>query len=265
VNVQLTAVAEERKSAMSVAGKVILYTGAAGGLGAETTLTFLRAGAKVVAIDNDPAKNEALAASAAREGLKGLVQRALDLSDLDALKVSLQDLAKEVGGFDIVINNAAIYPSKPFEDYSIEEMQRVQRINVDAGIVCVQVALPNMREKGWGRIINIASVTAYGGWANLSPYVQSKGALIGLARAWAREFGAYGVTVNAVSPGAFPTDAEKIHPDPEGYTRFVLDHQAIKRRGSAADIANTLMFLASDAAGFITGQTLNVDGGWVMN
>ncbi|QLL66206.1 SDR family oxidoreductase (plasmid) [Sinorhizobium mexicanum] len=250
---------------MSVAGKVILYTGAAGGLGAETTLAFLRAGAKVVAIDNDPAKNAALEFAASKESLKGLVLRALDLSNLETLRKSLEALAMEVGGIDVVINNAAIYPSKPFEEYSIEEMQRVQRINVDAGIVCVQVALPHMREKRWGRIINIASVTAYGGWANLSPYVQSKGALIGLARAWAREFGAYGVTVNAIAPGAFPTDAEKIHADPESYTRFVLDHQAIKRRGSASDIANALMFLASDAAGFITGQTLNVDGGWVMN
>jgi NAD(P)-dependent dehydrogenase (short-subunit alcohol dehydrogenase family) len=265
MNVQLTAVAEERKSPMSVAGKAILYTGAAGGLGVETTLAFLRAGARVVAIDNDPAKNAVLEASANQEGLKGLVLRALDLSDLATLRKSLEDLAMEVGGFDVVINNAAIYPSKPFEDYTLEEMQRVQRINVDAGIVCVQVALPHMREQGWGRIINVASVTVSGGWANLSPYVQSKGALIGLARAWAREFGAYGITVNAISPGAFPTDAEKIHPDPEGYTRFVLEHQAIKRRGSASDIANVLMFLASDAAGFITGQTLNVDGGWVMN
>ena len=94
---------------------------------------------------------------------------------------------------------------------------------------------------------------------------QSKGALIGLTRAWAREFGPYGITVNAVSPGAFPTDAEKIHPDPEGYTRFVLEHQAVKRRGRPGDIANALMFLASERSGFITGQTLNVDGGWVMH
>jgi NAD(P)-dependent dehydrogenase (short-subunit alcohol dehydrogenase family) len=250
---------------MSVAGKVILYTGAAGGLGTETTLAFLRSGATVVAVDNDPAKNAALQAAAEHERLDNLVLHAADLSDLVALRNGLEALSKDLGGFDIVINNAAVYPSKPFEDYSIEEMQRVQRINVDAGIVCVQVALPRMRERGWGRIINIASITAYGGWANLSPYVQSKGALIGLARAWAREFGAYGITVNAISPGAFPTDAEKIHPDPEGYTRFVLDHQAVKRRGHAGDIANALMFFASDAAGFITGQTLNVDGGWVMH
>jgi NAD(P)-dependent dehydrogenase (short-subunit alcohol dehydrogenase family) len=121
-----------------------------------------------------------------------------------------------------------------------------------------------MRERGWGRIINITSVTIYGGWSNLAPYVQSKGALIGLTRAWAREFGPYGITVNAVSPGAFPTDAEKIHPDPEGYARHVLEHQAVKRRGEPRDFANALLFLAAEESGFITGQTLNVDGGWVM-
>ncbi|MDL2398249.1 SDR family NAD(P)-dependent oxidoreductase [Rhizobium mayense] len=249
----------------TVANKTILYTGAAGGLGTETTLSFLRAGASVVAIDNNPEKIANLMALAEQEGLKGLVVKALDLSDLVHLRQQLDTISAEIGGFDVVINNAAIYPSKPFEDYTLEEHQAVQRVNVDAGIVCVQVALPHMRAKAWGRIINIASVTAYGGWANLSPYVQSKGALIGLTRAWAREFGAYGITVNAVSPGAFPTDAEKIHPDPEGYTRFVLDHQALKRRGSPEDIANVLMFFASDAASFVTGQTLNVDGGWVMH
>lgn len=255
----------ERAAAMSVAGRTILYTGAAGGLGAETTLHFLRAGACVIAIDNDRGKVEALLESVAREGLQGLTACEADLADLTGLRRLLDQKAEEAGGFDVVINNAAIYPSKPFEEYTIEEHQQVQRVNVDAAIVCVQAALPKMREKGFGRIINIASVTVYGGWANLSPYVQSKGALVGLTRAWAREFGQYGITVNAIAPGAFPTDAEKIHPDPEGYTRFVLEHQAVKRRGHPRDIANALMFFASEESSFITGQTINVDGGWVMH
>lgn len=255
----------QKGEALSVAGKTILHTGAAGGLGTETTLQFLRAGAKVVALDNDRQKIKNLLGHAEEEGLKGLVLCEADLSDLADLRARLEKTSGEVGGFDVVINNAAIYPSKAFEDYTIEECQAVQRVNVDAGVVCVQVALPHMRRRGWGRIVNIASVTVYGGWAKLSPYVQSKGALVGLTRAWAREFGEYGITVNAVAPGAFPTDAEKIHPDPVGYTRYVLDHQAIKRRGNPLDIANALMFLASKESGFITGQTLNVDGGWVMH
>lgn len=246
-------------------GQVVLYTGAAGGLGLQTTLQLMERGATVVAVDNDPAKVAALEAAAAGLGAGKLIVSAADLSDLEGFRAALRELLAQVGGFDVVINNAAIYPSKPFEDYTIEDHQLVQRINVDAAIVAVQEALPAMRAKGFGRIINISSITISGEWANLSPYVASKGALIGLTRAWAREFGPYGITVNAIAPGAFPTDAEKIHPDPEGYTRHVLDSQAIKRRGHVGDIAHAIAFFAADAAGFITGQTLHVNGGWVMS
>lgn len=249
----------------SVAGRHILYTGAAGGLGADATLAFLAAGARVFVIDNDPGKCDRLAERASADGLNGLEIRRSDLADHDALALELEQAQADLGGFDIVINNAAIYPSKPFEEYSLAEQQAVQAVNVDAAIVCVMASLPHMREQEWGRIINIASITAFGGWDKLSPYVQSKGALIGLTRAWAREFGKYGITVNAVAPGAFPTDAEKIHPDPEAYVRFVIEHQSVKRRGTPTDIAAILSFLASEQAGFITGQTINVDGGWVMH
>ncbi|MBW7921447.1 MAG: SDR family oxidoreductase [Rubellimicrobium sp.] len=249
----------------SLKGRRVLYTGAAGGLGHETTLALLRTGARVIAVDNDPAKREALARAVADEGLDGLDLQALDLADLAGLRAALDDLARRHGGIDVVFNNAAIYPSRPFEDYTIEDFQLVHRINVDAGIVCVQAALPWMREKGWGRIVNVSSVTVSGGWADLSPYVETKMAVIGMVRAWAREFGKWGITANAVAPGAFPTDAEKIHPDLVAYERRIYDHQAIQRRGHPRDIANAMMFLASDAASFITGQTLHVDGGWVMH
>jgi NAD(P)-dependent dehydrogenase (short-subunit alcohol dehydrogenase family) len=245
-------------------GRTILYTGAAGGLGLDTSLLLMRRGATVVAIDNDPAKVAKLRDAAATIETGRLVVSTADLSDLAGFRAELDRLIAELGGFDVVVNNAAIYPSKPFEDYSIEEHQLVQRVNVDAGVVAVQAALPGMRARGFGRIVNISSITISGGWANLSPYVASKGAMIGLTRAWAREFGPYGITVNAIAPGAFPTDAEKIHPDPEGYNRMVLDAQAIKRRGSAGDIAAAIAFFAADEASFITGQTLHVNGGWVM-
>ncbi|WP_152047783.1 SDR family NAD(P)-dependent oxidoreductase [Aureimonas psammosilenae] len=248
-----------------LAGRCILFTGAAGGLGRPTVLAFLREGARVVAVDNDPAKLDALRAAADMAGLGArLVPTALDLSDLATLRTGLDNSSAETGGFDTVINNAAIYPSKPFEDYTIEEIQHVQRVNVDAGIVCVQAALSHMRAREFGRIVNVASVTLSGGWALLSPYVQSKGALLGLTRAWAREFGPYGVTVNAIAPGAFPTDAEAIHPDPESYQRYVLERQAVKRRGMPDDMANALLFLIAAESGFVTGQMLNVDGGWWM-
>lgn len=248
----------------SLEARTILYTGAAGGLGQPTVIEMLAQGARVVVLDNDAAKIAALKAAVPESQAARLTIEKCDLSDLDGLAVRLAALSDAAGGFDVVINNAAIYPAKPFEEFAIAEIQMVQRVNVDAGIVCVQAALPHMKRKSWGRIINISSITFSGGWENLTPYVQSKGALIALARSWAREFGKYGITANAVSPGAFPTDAEKIHADPEGYARFVLDHQAIKRRGTPQDMAGVLMFLASDASGFVTGQTINVDGGWVM-
>jgi NAD(P)-dependent dehydrogenase (short-subunit alcohol dehydrogenase family) len=249
---------------MEFAGKTVLFTGAAGGLGAESALAYMRAGARVVCVDIDEAKITALEARAQAIERGSLAVERLDLGDLSGLERGLASLVEREGHVDIVVNNAAIYPARPFEEFTLADYQEVQRVNVEAGVVCVRAALPGMRSRGWGRIINVASVTFYGGWANLSPYVASKAALVGLTRAWAREFGGYGITVNAIAPGAFPTDAEKIHPDPEGYTRFVLDHQAVKRRGRPDDIAQALLFLTSDRASFITGQTLNIDGGWVM-
>jgi len=251
-------------SADMLAGKTVLYTGAAGGLGMATTLRLLAAGARVAAIDNDPAKREELVKAVPEADTSRLFLRDFDLSDTDALPEKLEALGAETDGFDVVINNAAMYPARAFEDYSIEEYRKIQRVNVESHLMCVRAALPAMKARKWGRIVNIASITFYGGWQHLAPYVQSKGALIGLTRAWAREFGKYGVTVNAISPGAFPTDAEKIHADPEGYNRYVLENQSVQRRGHAGDIAGTILFLASENASFITGQTINVDGGWVM-
>ena len=245
-------------------GRTVLLTGAAGGLGAEVTLAFAARGAHVIAVDIDDRKIAALEARAA-QAAPGVVQiERFDLAQPERVRARVAALADQRGGIDVLINNAAIYPAKPFEDYTLGEWDAVQRVNVTAAVACLQAALPGMRRKGFGRIINVASITYYGGWARLAPYVASKGALVALTRAWARELGVHGITANCIAPGAFPTDAEKIHPDPVGYTRFVLEHQAIKRRGQPGDIAAAMLFFAADEAGFISGQTLNVDGGWVM-
>ena len=187
------------------------------------------------------------------------------LADLAATKARVEALCRQENGVDILINNAAIYPSHSMEDYSIEQLEAIQRVNVQAAIVASQAVIPAMKRRGFGRIVNVASVTLNGGWANILPYVTSKGAVVGMTRAMARELGPFGITVNCVSPGAFPTDAEKIHPDPEGYARFIIDRQSIKRRGRPEEIADAMMFFASERSGFITGQTLNVDGGWTMS
>src|SRR4029077_13174179 len=245
---------------MDLSGKKILITGAVGGVGRDSALEFVRVGGRVFALDIDLDKGKLLEQEATKLGSGSLVYVNQDLREQDQLLRALRSIVEREGGIEILVNNAAIYPSKRFEDYSIDEYRKVQQVNVEAAILCCQVLLPGMKEHGYGRIINVSSVTFYGMLPNLYPYVASKASLIGLTRAWAREFGVFGITVNAICPGAIPTDAEKIHPDPEGYTRFVLDHQALKRRGSPQDIASALLFFASDASGFVTGQVLNVDG-----
>jgi 3-oxoacyl-[acyl-carrier protein] reductase len=253
------------QTAMSgLAGRTVLLTGAAGGLGADATLAFAQAGAQVIAVDIDEGKIAQLAARAAEVGAGRVRIERLDLRQTEAVHAHVAALADAAGGIDVLINNAAIYPAKPFDAYTIAEWEEVQRVNVTAAVACLLGALPAMRRKGWGRIINVASITVFGGWARLAPYVASKGAMVALTRAWARELGPHGITANCIAPGAFPTDGEKIHPDPEGYARFVLEHQSVKRRGAPRDIAAAMLFFAADESGFVTGQTLNVDGGWVM-
>lgn len=242
---------------MNVSGKKVLLTGATGGLGKSIALAYARGGAHVIAADLDDVQGAELE----RRGsdTPGSIRYVhLDLAKLDAGIDAVTDV-------DILINNAAIYPAKKLNEFDLEQYRAVQAVNVDAHVALTLAAVPRMKARGWGRIVNVASITFYGGWDRLFPYVASKGALIGLTRAWARELGPFGITVNAISPGAFPTDAEKIHPDPEGYTRFVLEHQSVKRRGNPEDVANAMLFLSSDSSSFISGQTLNVDGGWVMH
>ena len=121
-----------------------------------------------------------------------------------------------------------------------------------------------MAERGRGSIVNVGSITFTGGWDKLVSYVSTKGAAVGLTRALARELGPFGVRVNAVAPGAFPTKAEEIHENPEQYSQHVIDHQSLKRRGADEELASVISFLVGPDASFVTGQTINVDGGWNM-
>ncbi|RKP47174.1 SDR family NAD(P)-dependent oxidoreductase [Pararobbsia silviterrae] len=269
--------------------KRILITGGAGGLGAIACWAFAAQGAHVVALDRGDDLEERIAAARGTfESLRASASHATaggtyephdvpaaisgsvrclaaDLADTPALTRTIRAEIDARGGFDILINNAAIYPSKPFLDYAEVELRAVHAVNTHAPLVLAQLLVPHMQRQHWGRIVNISSITFYGGWGELLPYVTSKGALVGATRALARELGVHGITVNCVSPGAFPTAAEAIHPDPEGYQAMVIGRQSIKHRGNALDIANALQFFASEHSGFVTGQVLAVDGGWYMN
>jgi NAD(P)-dependent dehydrogenase (short-subunit alcohol dehydrogenase family) len=250
---------------MRFAGATIIITGAAGGLGSAMASAFAAEGGRVMLLDLPSSPGEKVGEQINQRGLPGSARFVpCDLADLDRTGAVVAGIVAS-DGVSVLVNNAAIYPSKPVSEYSIGEWQSVQRINVDAAFVCAQTVLPGMRAGGSGRIVNISSITFFGGLDRLVPYVTSKGALVGLTRALARECGAAGITVNAVAPGAFPTAAEEIHPDREGYNSYVLDQQAVKRRGVPSDVANAVLFFSAPESSFITGQLLCVDGGWIMH
>jgi len=215
-------------------------------------------------VDVARAKAERVAEDVSRNGTRCIALEA-DVSDRFSVEGMAKRVAGEFGGVDILVNNAAIYPSRPWTEIREEEWDQVFAVNLKGYFLCARAAYPYMKERDHGRVINVASITFFIGFANLLDYVSSKGGVIGFTRTLAREVGPESITVNAISPGAFPTDAEKIHPDPEGYNRWVLDQQSIKRRGTPEDIGNLVAFLASDAASFITGQTIEIDGGWAMH
>jgi 3-oxoacyl-[acyl-carrier protein] reductase len=251
---------------MRFADQTVVITGAAGGLGSGMAHAFAAEGARVAIVDRPDSPGAKLASEIGADGGPGTAFFApCDLSDLAAARELMEDMAARWDGVDVLVNNAAIYPRKEVSDYTTADWLAVQRVNVDAAFVCAQAALPGMRQTGAGRIVNVSSITFFGNTPFLAPYVASKGALVGLTRALARECGADGITVNAIAPGAFPTAAEAIHPDLPAYNQFILDQQAVKRRGQPADIANAVLFLAAPESSFITGQLLCVDGGWIMH
>jgi 3-oxoacyl-[acyl-carrier protein] reductase len=249
---------------MRFAGTTVIITGAAGGLGSAMAAAFAAEGGRVAIVDLPGSEGARVADQINSSGAAGSAFFVgCDLADLAGAREAMSRIAAD-GGAGVLVNNAAIFPRKPFADFSIAEWQAVQRVNVDAAFVCAQAVLPAMRAAGGGRIVNISSITFFGGLAQLAPYVTAKGALVGLTRALARECGPDRITVNAVAPGAFPTAAEEIHPDREGYNAYVLAQQAVKRRGVPADVANAVLFFCAPESSFITGQLLCVDGGWVM-
>jgi 3-oxoacyl-[acyl-carrier protein] reductase len=255
---------------MRAKGRKALVTGAAGGLGQAESAALAREGAVVLMLDILEEKGRAAAEAINAELPEGCTPVRLivgDLSDLAASKRQVEGLAEEVGGIDILVNNAAMIPLKPIEDYSIEEWETVQRVNAHAAFALTRAVLPHMKAQNWGRIVNLCSITLNGGWKDFTCYVSSKGMLLGFTRSLARELGPWHITVNAISPGAIPTDSEmRVWGDQwESYNQFLLDHQSLKFRGSTEDIAKAMMFLVSDDARFMTGQNLHVDGGWYMS
>jgi 3-oxoacyl-[acyl-carrier protein] reductase len=247
---------------MSVAGKTAIVTGAATGIGAATATLLAARGARVLAAGLQPGELRETVAAIEADGGEALAIEA-DLSDpaqIDAVAARAQEA---FGGADILVNNAAIYPLGPWHEADAAEWDAVFAVNVRGYFLLAKAVRPQMLARGGGAIVNVASVTFYWGEAGLVSYVASKGAVIGFTRSLAREAGPEGIRVNAVAPGAFPTAATAIHADQDALWRGVLEAQSIKRRGEVEDVARAIAFFAGDDSGFVSGQTLLVDGGWM--
>ena len=248
---------------MLLTGKVALITGSATGIGNSVARLFAEHGASLILIDRNQSPNEATAAELERSGVK-VKAVGLDLRDRPGIDAAVADALASFGSIDILVNNAGIYPRRAFLETSELEWDEMQAINLKSMFHTSQAALPGMIARGGGKIVNISSVTFYLGVANLVHYVASKGGVIGLTRSLAREMGERNVHVNCITPGAVLVEAERGVVTDEQLKLFVAE-QSLKRRILPIDIARVCLFLSSELSDGMTGQVLNVDGGWVMH
>lgn len=246
---------------MQLNGKTALITGALGTIGLAMVTRFVQEGATVIALDRPgfPSAEEILTKAA-----NGVRYLGCDLNDLEGTERTVESLAEEVGGIDILINNAAYVVNKPYDEFTIAEYEEEVRINSSAAFVLSRACAKHMKTKGAGKIVNFTSATLSGHWEGFVPYVASKGAMYGLVKSLSRELGHHGINVNGISPGAVVSDAEwrNFGDDREAYHNWILERQCLKRRIQPEDIANVAVFLSSPQSDLITGQNIHCDGGW---
>jgi NAD(P)-dependent dehydrogenase (short-subunit alcohol dehydrogenase family) len=250
---------------MKLSGKVAVITGGATGIGFAYARRFLAEGARVVIADVvDPcAAAEKLDASGRALGL------ATDVSDAASVRAMVGAAVDRFGRIDVLVNNAAVFAAlKPrrFDEIPEAEWDRVMAVNVKGIWNCARAVVPAMRAQGGGRIVNVASAIVAKGTALLLHYVTSKGAVVAMTRALARELGPDGITVNAVAPGLILSDGVLANPDiTEFQSAAVMQARSLKRDAFPEDVEGAVVFLASDDSAFMSGQTLVVDGGSVFS
>jgi 3-oxoacyl-[acyl-carrier protein] reductase len=248
---------------MLLRDKVAVVTGSATGIGHAIAKLFAENGASLLLLDRNAEGNRQTASELRSSGSR-VVDFELDLRDRRAIDAAMAETRRELGPVDILVNNAGVYPRQSFLEMSEEQWDEMQAINLKSMFHVTQATVPDMISRRSGKIINISSVTFHLGMANLTHYVASKGGVIGLTRALARETGPHNVQVNCITPGAIEVEAEKRFVTEEQIKTW-LEAQSLKRRIRPLDIAGVCLFLASELSDGMTGQTLNVDGGWVMH
>jgi 3-oxoacyl-[acyl-carrier protein] reductase len=242
--------------------KVVIVTGAAAGIGAGVAQLFAAEGAHVFLVDLDGAQVKKLAHALQSEGGSAFGFEA-DARNRPAMEKVVEDAVTRFGRIDVLINNAGVYPRQPFLEMTEEQWDTMQDINLKSVFHCTKLVMPYMVKQRAGAVVNISSVTFFTGHAPLTHYIASKGAIIGFTRALAREMGVHNVRINCVTPGAIETEGERKLMSKQQSDTF-LEVQSLKRRIVPLDIARVCLFLSTELSDAMTGQILNVDGGWVM-
>jgi 3-oxoacyl-[acyl-carrier protein] reductase len=241
--------------------KTVLITGGTGGIGRATATLFLEHGATVVLWDMDSETGEKLADEWTQDGRDVHFEK-VDVTDYESVKASMSSLCERHGTLEVLINNAGITRDATLKKMSTDDWQKVLDVNLNGVFYCGKAAAEQMRAQQSGVILNASSVVGMYGNFGQSNYVATKSGVMGLTKTWARELGSKGIRVNAVAPGFIETPM--VDTVPEKILQSLKDQTPLGRLGQAEDIAKAYLFLASDDAEFITGTTLQVDGGLVF-
>jgi NAD(P)-dependent dehydrogenase (short-subunit alcohol dehydrogenase family) len=242
--------------------RVVIITGAGQGIGRVFARSFGMAGARVVIAEINESKAAAVSKEIMEAGGQSLAVTT-DVSDPASIDEMIDAVEDEYGRIDVLINNAAIFSRlemRPFDQISLEEWEQVLRVNLTGPFLCARAVVPAMRRAKWGRIINVGSGAVRLGRPNYLHYIASKAALAGMSLSMAREVSADGITVNAILPGVTFTGIERKTVTPEQKERIIA-MQCLPRGETPEDLVGAVLFLASEASSFVTGQSINLDGG----
>ena len=241
-------------------GRTALITGSSRGIGLAIARGLGDAGATVVLNGRDAAAIGAAADELRAEGI-GVATAAFDVTDPAAVTAAVATIEAEVGAIDILVNNAGLQKRMPLTEFPLEEWKRVLETNIDAPFIVGQAVARRMIPRGYGKIINICSVTSELGRPTIAPYATSKGAIKMLTKSMCAEWAAHGINVNGIGPGWFKTELNRALVESESFNSWLIQRAPMRRWGELPELAGAAVFLASDAASYVNGHILYVDGG----